>query len=73
MQGQVLAMLLDNVPTTWGSREEMHLRFSQALISRGVRPVLVFLEDIAEELRNKCLVSGIEAAPAINYGKDIFN
>jgi len=66
-------MLLDNVPTTWGSGEEMHLRLSQALISRGVRPVLVFSEDIGEELRNKYLVSGIEVAPAINYGKGLFN
>jgi glycosyltransferase involved in cell wall biosynthesis len=66
-------MLLDNVPTTWGSREEMHLRLSQALILRGVRPVLVFSEEIGEELRNKYLLSGIEVAPAINYGKGVFN
>jgi len=66
-------MLLDNVPTTWGSREEMHLRLSQALISRGVRPVLVFSEEIGKELRNKYLDSGIEVGPAINYGKGIFN
>ena len=66
-------MLLDNVPTTWGSREEMHLRLAQSLISRGVRSVLVFSEDIGEELRNKYLVSGIEIAPAINYEKGIFN
>lgn len=73
MRGQVLAILLDNVPTTWGSREEMHLRFSQALISCGVRPVLVFAEEIPEELRNKYLANGIEVAPAINYGKGVFN
>jgi len=73
MRGQVVAMLLDYVPTTWGSREEMHLRLSQALVSRGVRPVLVFSEDIGEELRNKYLDNGIEIAPAINYGKGVFN
>jgi glycosyltransferase involved in cell wall biosynthesis len=66
-------MLLDNEPTTWGSREEMHLRFSQALISRGVRPVLVFSEDIPQELRNKYVASGVEVAPAINYEKGMFN
>jgi glycosyltransferase involved in cell wall biosynthesis len=73
MRGQVVAMLLDYAPTTWGSREEMHLRLSQGLISRGVRPVLVFSEEIGEELRNKYLVSGIEVAAATNYGKGVFN
>jgi glycosyltransferase involved in cell wall biosynthesis len=73
MRGQVVAMLLDCTTQTWGSREEMHLRFSQALISRGVRPVLVFSEDIPQELRNKYEAHGVEVAPAINYEKGIFN
>jgi glycosyltransferase involved in cell wall biosynthesis len=73
MRGQVVAMLLDCTTRTWGSREEMHLRFSQALISRGVRPVLVFSEDIPQELRNKYIANGVEVAPAINYEEGIFN
>jgi glycosyltransferase involved in cell wall biosynthesis len=72
MRGQVVAMLLDSAPRTWGSREEMHLRLSQALISRGVRPVLVFSEEIPEEMRNRYLANGIEVAPAINYEKGVF-
>jgi glycosyltransferase involved in cell wall biosynthesis len=73
MPGQVVAMLMDCTARTWGSREEMHLRFSQALISRGVQPVLVFSEDIPQELRDKYAANGIEVAPAINYEKGVFN
>ena len=71
MGGQVVAMLLDSAPRTWGSREEMHLRLSQALIARGLRPVLVFSEVIPEELRKRYLDSGIEVAPAANYEKGV--
>ena len=73
MRGQVVAMLLDCTTRTWGSREEMHLQFSRALISRGVRPVLVFSEDIPQELRNKYVAKGVDVAPSINYDKGIFN
>jgi glycosyltransferase involved in cell wall biosynthesis len=72
MRGQVVAILLDSAPRTWGSREEMHLRFSQALIARGWRPVLVFSEEIPEELRTRYLAYGIEVAPAINYENGVF-
>jgi glycosyltransferase involved in cell wall biosynthesis len=72
MQGQVVAMLLDSAPRTWGSREEMHLRFSQALMSQGVRAVLVFSKDISQEVRNRYLTNGIEVAPAMNYQKGVF-
>src|ERR1700737_2540530 len=72
MRGQVVAILLDSAPRTWGSREEMHLRLSQALIARGLRPVLVFSEEIPKELRNRYLANGIEVAPAVNYEKGLF-
>ena len=73
MRGQVVAMLLDCTARTWGSREEMHLQFSRALISRGVRPVLVFSENIPQELRDKYEANGVDVAPAINYESGIFN
>ena len=72
MQGQVLAMLLDNSPRTWGSREDLNLQFCQGLIARGVRPVLVFSEDPPEVVRNRFRASGIEVE-AINYQKDKFH
>jgi glycosyltransferase involved in cell wall biosynthesis len=72
MRRQVVAILLDSAPRTWGSREELHLRFSQALIARGLRPVLVFSEEIPDELRKRYLANGIEVAPAINYEKGVF-
>jgi glycosyltransferase involved in cell wall biosynthesis len=72
MRGQVVAILLDSAPRTWGSREEMHLRLSQALIARGSRSVLVFSEEIPEELRKRYLANGIAVAPAINYETSVF-
>jgi glycosyltransferase involved in cell wall biosynthesis len=73
MRGQGVAILLDSAPRTWGSREEMHLRLSQALIARGLRPVLVFSEEIPEDLRNRYLTNGIDVAPAVNYEKGVYN
>jgi glycosyltransferase involved in cell wall biosynthesis len=72
MRGQVIAILLDSAPRTWGSREEMHLRLSQALIARGLRPLLVFSEEIPKELRDRFHANGIEVAPAVNYEKGLF-
>jgi glycosyltransferase involved in cell wall biosynthesis len=69
---QGLLILLDSSPKTWGSREELHLRFSQALIARGVRPVLVFSETLSDELQNKYRANGIEVA-AVSYEKGIFH
>jgi len=43
------------------------------LIARGMRPVLVFSQEIPEELRKRYLANGIEVAPAINYEKGVFN
>lgn len=73
MRGQVLAMLLDYAPITWGSREDMNLRLSQVLISHGVQPVLVFSEDIPDRLRDKYIANKIQVAPALNYEMGLWN
>jgi glycosyltransferase involved in cell wall biosynthesis len=72
MRGQVLAILLDSAPQSWTSREEMHLRFSRALIAQGVQPVFVFSEDPVKEVREKLRYNGAEIAPSINYEKGRF-
>jgi glycosyltransferase involved in cell wall biosynthesis len=65
-------MLLDCAPRAWGSREELWLRFSEALIARGVRPVIVFSEDLPGELRNRFRANGIEVE-AVNYGRGVLH
>jgi glycosyltransferase involved in cell wall biosynthesis len=72
MRGQVLAMLLDSAPRVWRSQEESHLQFCRALLARGVRPVLVFSEDLPGELRARFRAAGVEVE-AINYGKGVFH
>jgi len=69
-RGEVLAVLLDNALLTWGSREDLNLHFSLALIARGVRPVLVFSEAPVEELRARFQARGIAVA-AIDYEKGL--
>jgi len=65
-------MLLDSAPRVWRSQEESHLQFSLALIARGVQPVLVFSQDLPEELRSRFRSNGVEVE-AINYGKGLFH
>jgi glycosyltransferase involved in cell wall biosynthesis len=65
-------MLLDSALRTWGSREDLWLKFSRALIARGVRPVLVFSEAAVEELRERFRAHGIEVE-AVNYGRGAFH
>ena len=65
-------MLLDSALRTWGSREDLWLQFSQALMKHGVRSVLVFSEAPVEELRNRLRGDGVEVE-AINYGRGIFH
>src|SRR5579864_8562532 len=66
MQGQVLAIVLDGGLRTWGTREDLHLMFAQALIHKGVRPVFVFSDAPLEELRNRFRAKGAEVT-AVNY------
>jgi len=65
-------MLLDSALRTWGTREDLWLQFSRALIARGVRPVLVFSEAPVEDLRSRFLAAGVEVQ-AINYGKGVLH
>jgi glycosyltransferase involved in cell wall biosynthesis len=65
-------MLLDSALRTWGSREDLWLQFSQALMKHGVRSVLVFSEAPVEALRNRLRGDGVEVE-AINYGRGIFH
>jgi glycosyltransferase involved in cell wall biosynthesis len=67
-QGQCLAMLVDSALDTWGTKEDLWLHFSRALIARGVRPVLVFSQASVGHLRWRYEAEGIEVA-VINYGK----
>jgi len=72
MTGQGLLVLLDSAPKTWGSREELHLRFSRALMARGVRPVLVFSEELPVKLQSEYKSNGIEVTAA-SYKNGIFH
>jgi glycosyltransferase involved in cell wall biosynthesis len=65
-------MLLDSALRTWGTREDLWLQFSHALIARGVRSVLVFSEAPVEELQNRFRANGVEVE-AINYGKGVLH
>ncbi len=68
MSKSTLAMLLDSAPRTWSSIEELHYQFSQALIARGVRVILVFSEPLPKELATRYLNCGAQVE-AINYRK----
>src|SRR6267142_5384185 len=72
MNRKSVLVLLASSPKTWGSREELHLRFSRALIARGIRPVLVFSDRLPDELQNKYRANGIEIE-AVSYGKGLLH
>ena len=63
----VVAMLLDSKLHTWGSREDLHLLLSKALMAQGAKALLVFSEVASEELRERYRAHGVEVT-AINYG-----
>jgi len=65
-------MLLDSSPQTWGSREELHLRMSMALMAKGVRPVLVFSNDLPDELRERYRQHGVTVT-TVDYEKGILH
>jgi glycosyltransferase involved in cell wall biosynthesis len=68
MSRQNIAILLDSAPLTWTSQEDRQLKLCEALVSRGVRPLLVFSEDLSPEFAARLRSTGAELA-AINYGK----
>jgi glycosyltransferase involved in cell wall biosynthesis len=68
MSRQNIAILLDSAPLTWTSQEDRHLKLCEALVSRGVRPVLVFSEDLSPPFAARLRSTGAELT-AINYRK----
>jgi glycosyltransferase involved in cell wall biosynthesis len=68
MSRQAIAILLDSAPITWTSQEDRQLRLSEALVARGVQPVLVFSEDLKPEFAARLRSTGAELA-TINYGQ----
>ena len=65
-----VVFLLDSAPSTWTSQEDRHLRLCQALIRRGVRPVLVFSRPLRPEIESRLRSSGAEIE-AIHYGEGL--
>jgi glycosyltransferase involved in cell wall biosynthesis len=66
MSHHSVVFLLDSSPATWTSQEDRHLRLCQALIRRGVRPVLVFARPLRPEIGSRLRSSGAEVE-VINY------
>ncbi len=64
---RAIAILLDSAPLTWTSQEDRQLVLCEALVARGVQPVLVFSEDLKPEFAARLRSTGAELA-AINYG-----
>ena len=72
MSPQAIAILLDSAPITWTSQEDRQLKLCEALVARGVLPVLVFSEDLKSEFAARLRSTGAELA-AINYGQGVRN
>jgi glycosyltransferase involved in cell wall biosynthesis len=68
MSRQNIVILLDSAPLTWTSQEDRHLKLCEVLVARGVRPMLVFSEDLSPAFAARLRSTGAELA-AINYGK----
>jgi glycosyltransferase involved in cell wall biosynthesis len=62
-----VVFLLDSAPSTWTSQEDRHLRLCQALIQKGVQPVLVFARPLHPEIEARLHSSGAHIR-AIDYG-----
>ena len=62
-----VVFLLDSAPSTWTSQEDRHLRLCQALIRKGVQPVLVFARPLHPEIEARLHSSGAHIR-AIDYG-----
>src|SRR5207342_3527104 len=55
-----------SAPITWTSQEDRQLKLCEALVALGVRPVLVFSEELLPEFAARLKSAGAELA-AINY------
>ena len=67
-----VVFLLDSAPSTWTSQEDRHLRLCQALIRKGVQPVLVFARILRPEIESRLRSSGAHIE-AIDYGEGPLN
>lgn len=65
-----IAILLDSAPLTWTSQEDRHSRLCEALVKRGVQPVLVFSEPLQPHIHGRLRASGA-VIRVINYGRGI--
>jgi glycosyltransferase involved in cell wall biosynthesis len=66
-QGNVV-FLLDSAPSTWTSQEDRHLRLCEALVGKGLQPVLVFSRPLRPDLDARLRASGA-VIRAIDYGR----
>jgi glycosyltransferase involved in cell wall biosynthesis len=67
-----IIFLLDSAPPTWTSQEDRHLRLCEALIRKGVQPVLVFARPLRPEIESRLRSSGAQIE-AIDYGAGLFH
>jgi glycosyltransferase involved in cell wall biosynthesis len=65
-----VVFLLDSAPSTWTSQEDRHLRLCQALIRKGIQPILVFSRPLRPDIESRLRSSGAEIE-AIDYGEGI--
>jgi glycosyltransferase involved in cell wall biosynthesis len=67
-----VVFLLDSAPSTWTSQEDRHLRLCQALIRKGVQPVLVFARPLHPDIEARLRSSGAHIR-AIDYGAGLLH
>jgi glycosyltransferase involved in cell wall biosynthesis len=71
MAGQrSIAFLLDSSVPNWSSQEDRHLRLCQALLMRGVRPLLVFATPLERSSRERFEAAGVTVG-ALDYSKGL--
>lgn len=70
MSSGSVVFLLDSAPSTWTSQEDRHLRLCQALIRKGVQPILVFSRPLRPDIESRLRSSGAEIE-AIDYSQGI--
>jgi L-malate glycosyltransferase len=63
-----IVFLLDSAPSTWTSQEDRHLRLCEALIRKGVQPVLIFARPLRPEIESRLRSGGAQVA-VIDYGR----
>jgi glycosyltransferase involved in cell wall biosynthesis len=67
-----VALVLDSAPLTWTSQEDRHLLLCRELVSRGVRPVIIFSAPLKEEFTKQFTDAGAVVCD-ISYQKGLLN